>query len=136
MDNLSAEQRSHCMARIRSQGSQPERLVERFIKEGGYKIKDHWKALPSRPDFVLVQERKVVFVNGCYWHYHHCRYGRVQPRTNAGYWNAKRLGNRERDRRTRAKIRRLGWKVFVVWECWLRVPGKMEKQLGEYLHQG
>ena len=32
--------------------------------------------------------RSVVFVNGCFWHRHDCKYATV-PQTNKSYWEAK-----------------------------------------------
>lgn len=86
----------------------------------GYRFRLHRPDLPGKPDIVLPRHGAIIFVNGCYWHLHNCRYGRVVPRTNATFWQEKRRGNVERDRRNRAQLRRLGWRVLVVWECQTR----------------
>lgn len=51
---------------------------------------------------------------------HRCRYGKVIPKTNTEFWQAKRNGNVDRDRRNTKALRKAGWKVLVVWECWTR----------------
>ena len=50
---------------------------------------------------------------------HNCPYGRVTPRTNAEFWQTKRLSNVERDKRNMAALKNEGWKVLTVWECWV-----------------
>jgi hypothetical protein len=57
----------------------------------------------------------LVFVHGCFWHGCPKHYRRPQSRTD--YWDAKLLGNKLRDRRVAARLRRAGWSVIVVWEC-------------------
>jgi DNA mismatch endonuclease, patch repair protein len=66
---------------------------------------------------------------------HRCRFGRVVPQTNAAFWQAKRQGNRDRDRRTLRKLRAMGWRVLVVWECQLRRPDRLTQTLTRFLCQ-
>ncbi len=56
---------------------------------------------------------------------HDCPYGRVVPKTNAEFWQTKRLSNVERDKRNQATLEGLGWKVFTVWECMTK-PAQVE----------
>jgi DNA mismatch endonuclease (patch repair protein) len=86
----------------------------------GFRFRLHRKNLPGRPDIVLPKFRTAIFVHGCFWHCHRCKYGSVVPATRAEFWAAKRGGNVERDRRNRAALHRLGWRVVVVWECEVR----------------
>lgn len=73
--------------------------------------------LPGRPDIVLPKWRTIVFVHGCYWHQHErCVDGRL-PKTKRGYWVPKLARNVERDSENRRDLRRLGFRVFVIWEC-------------------
>ena len=55
-------------------------------------------------------------VHGCFWHRHTCGRCRI-PASNRRYWLAKIDRNAARDRRTIRALRRLGWRVLVVWEC-------------------
>ena len=48
---------------------------------------------------------------------HNCKKGRVKPATRAQFWEDKRTGNKERDRRNIRALKKLGWDVLVVWEC-------------------
>src|ERR1700722_9188036 len=42
--------------------------------------------------------------------------------TRAKFWKDKRSDNVKRDIRNRRKLRRDGWTVVTVWECWTRKP--------------
>ena len=105
------------MAAIRSANTKPEMRVRSALHGMGFRFRLHRKDLPGKPDIVLPKHRTAVFVHGCFWHCHSCRYGRVQPATRAEFWAAKRAGNVARDKANAAALRRLGWRVVVLWEC-------------------
>lgn len=121
-DVHSKAQRSFNMSRIRGKDTKPEMIVRSLVHQMGYRFRLHRRDLPGKPDLVLPRHRKIIFVHGCFWHLHHCRYGRVRPRTNAEFWQDKREGNVARDRRNRRQLRRDGWQVLTIWECWTRDP--------------
>ena len=73
-----------------------------------YKVKGH-------PDFVFLDKRIAVFVDGCFWHGHDCR--NTRPADNAEYWQKKRQRNMERDRSVTALFEARGWTVIRIWEC-------------------
>jgi DNA mismatch endonuclease (patch repair protein) len=133
VDVLTREQRSRNMASIKSYDTGPERRMSQLLRERGLKYRCRPATLPGRPDFVLQGRRVAVFVHGCYWHMHRCRFGRVVPKTNEAFWRAKRTKNVERDRRTARSLRTAGWNVVVVWECWLRDPERVARRLYEVL---
>jgi DNA mismatch endonuclease (patch repair protein) len=99
----------------------------------GYRYRLHGKDLPGKPDLVFKTRRKVIFVHGCYWHMHSCAYGRVAPATNAQFWRDKRLSNVARDRRTRARLRALGWRALVIWECQVRDRERISARVEKFL---
>jgi DNA mismatch endonuclease, patch repair protein len=96
-DVLTPEQRRRCMSRIRGKNTTPEKLVRKLIFGMGYRYRLHDKRLPGKPDLTFISRRKVIFVHGCFWHMHDCRYGRVYPKTNEEFWKEKRCRNVERD---------------------------------------
>lgn len=132
-DVLTAEQRHRCMARIRGKDTDPERHVRNMIHRMGFRYRLHASDLAGKPDIVLPRLRKVVFVNGCFWHIHPCRFGRVIPVTNANFWRTKREGNRQRDAKVRRALRKTGWSVLTVWECELREDDKLRRKLRAFL---
>jgi DNA mismatch endonuclease (patch repair protein) len=72
---------------------------------------------------VLPKYRAVVFVHGCFWHGHSCKRSK-QPGTNVRFWRTKIRANRIRDGNNKRQLRRLGWRVFTIWECSLRRDGE------------
>ncbi len=133
VDNLTQSQRSFNMSRIRAKDTQPEMVVRRLVHGLGFRFRLHQKNLPGRPDLVLPRHRKIILVHGCFWHMHRCRFGSVVPKSNKQYWQSKREGNRARDRKNRRALRKLGWEVLVIWECWTRKPGALRRRLLEFL---
>ncbi len=119
MDTLTPAERSRRMALIGPANSSAELTVRRLAHRLGYRYRIHVRELPGTPDLVFSARRKVVFVHGCFWHRHGtCALGRL-PRSRKKFWTAKLEGNRERDARTRRKLRWLGWHSLVIWACQL-----------------
>lgn len=117
MDSASNVRRSEIMSRIRSTDTQPEMRSRRLLHGLGYRYVLHRRDLPGVHDLVFPSRRKIVFVQGCFWHRHKgCIDGRI-PKSRVGYWKPKLLRKMERDRRNISKLRRTGWKVVTVWEC-------------------
>ena len=119
-DTVSPETRSRIMARVKSKGMKPEMKVRRLLHGLGYRYRLHRADLPGRPDLVFPARRKVLFVNGCFWHRHDgCSKVRI-PATNRDYWLAKLERNHARDIHNIALLQEQGWTVATVWECQLR----------------
>lgn len=102
------------MSRVRGFDTKPELLLRRELwKRGlrGWRL--HRRDLPGTPDLVFSRARLVVFVDGAFWHGHprYLREGRSGP-----YWDQKIDANRRRDRRSRTRLRRLGWRVVRLWD--------------------
>lgn len=103
-------------ADVKSHDTTPELIVRRLVHSLGYRYRLHVRSLPGSPDIVFPRHGRIIFVNGCYWHGHSCGRCRV-PATRRAYWLAKIARNAERDRWVQRQLRRLGWRVLVVWEC-------------------
>lgn len=95
----------------------PEFAVRRALHELGYRFRLHDPQLPGKPDIVFPGRKKVIFVHGCYWHGHSCRFGVAQSKSNQKFWRAKLTANQGRDERAIAALRDIGWRVHVTWEC-------------------
>lgn len=136
-DRLTPEQRSWNMSRIRGKNTKPELLVRRLLHAKGYRYRLHGKAgksrLPGRPDLVFAGRRKVIFINGCFWHFHDCRVGQHAPKANAAFWEAKRTRTKNRDADQRQQLMAAGWEVLTVWECELKDGSALEAHLVEFL---
>ena len=74
MDVHDSVTRSYNMSRIKGKDTKPEELVRKYLFSQGFRYRKNDPRLPGKPDIVLPKYRTVVFVNGCFWHHHDCRY--------------------------------------------------------------
>ena len=110
---------SAVMRANRGRDTKPELTVRRLLFSCGYRFRVHLKTLPGTPDIVFTKRKKVVHVNGCFWHQHPqptCPL-RSRPKTNTDYWTAKLDRNVERDRLNTIRLQELGWETITIWEC-------------------
>jgi DNA mismatch endonuclease (patch repair protein) len=106
--------------------------VRRLVHALGYRYRLHRSELPGQPDMVFPSRQKIIFIHGCFWHGHTCRLGRM-PKSSLSYWEAKIARNRERDKLNLRRLRALGWKCLVLWECQLRKCVELEKRITKFL---
>ena len=132
-DDLTPEQRRRCMAAIRSKDTKPEMVVRQLVHRLGRRFRLHRKDLPGRPDLVFARDRKAIFVNGCFWHVHACRFGLRVPTSNMEYWSKKRARNVERDYLALKAMKEMRWRVLVLWECELKDRTVLENILRRFL---
>ena len=135
VDTLSKAERSELMSRIRSTDSKPEMSLRRLVHGMGYRYRLHVRELPGKPDMVFPARRAVISMHGCFWHLHgRCRLARM-PKSRVKFWRAKLEANKRRDQRNRRKLRALGWRVFVVWECQLTDLDRVALKVRNFLEQ-
>lgn len=132
MDNLTQEERSALMSRIKGRDTAPELFVRRLIHALGYRFRLHAGKLPGRPDIVFPARRKAIFVHGCFWHQHDCSKGK-RPSSNTEFWLRKLEGNIRRDEAAMLALRKLGWDAYVVWECEIKKPSNLVDRLQCFL---
>ena len=124
-DVYDAKTRRRVMQSIRKTDTMPEVRVRRVLHRLGYRFRLHRRDLPGVPDIVLPRHGVVIFVHGCFWHQHTCPLGKL-PKSNRKYWVPKLRGNVTRHTKHAAQLRRLGWKVIVLWECQVQTDQKIE----------
>jgi len=112
-DNLTPEQRSYMMSRVRSTDTTPELIIRSLAHARGLRFRKHCGWLPGRPDLVFVRSRVVVFVDGDYWH--GWRFPEWKEKLGS-YWKQKIENNRRRDVRNFRRLRNAGWLVIRLWE--------------------
>lgn len=132
-DRLTQAERSRNMRAIRGRDTKPELIVRRLVHRMGFRFRLHRHDLPGRPDLVFPRYRKIIQVQGCFWHKHGCSVGRREPKSNVEYWTRKRERNADRDRRNRARLVRLGWRVLTVWECQLQDRKRLSERVRNFL---
>lgn len=122
-DIFDSKERSEIMKRVRSKGNKSTelRLIEIFHKSKivgwrrGYPVKGH-------PDFVFIDKRIAIFVDGCFWHGHDCR--NTQPSEHKEYWEKKQEHNKMHDKEVTELFKARGWIVLRIWECELKKDKK------------
>lgn len=118
-DVFDSKKRSDIMSKVRSNNNKSTELaLIKFFKENhitgwkrNYPVKGH-------PDFVFLDKKISVFVDGCFWHGHDCR--NTRPSDNAEYWQKKRERNIKHDKEVTAMFENRGWTVIRIWECELK----------------
>jgi DNA mismatch endonuclease (patch repair protein) len=55
------------------------------------------------------------------------------PKSRLRFWRPKLEENRARDLRNQSRLRRLGWRFLVIWECQLRATRGIERRIREFL---
>ncbi|MDM0109836.1 very short patch repair endonuclease [Variovorax sp. J22R24] len=99
--------------------TKPELVLRHALHGLGLRYKLHDPRLPGRPDLVFPKYGAVVFVHGCFWHAHECRFGST-PSTRTNFWQSKFDANRKRDALALERLSQQGWRSLVVWECALK----------------
>jgi DNA mismatch endonuclease (patch repair protein) len=88
--------------------------------------------LPGKPDIVLPKYRVVLFVHGCFWHRHGCKFS-YTPKSRVMFWETKFNQNVKRDRKVFRALKSLGWKVITVWECEAKSTSHVAKRIQKLL---
>lgn len=133
-DVFTKEKRHEIMANIKGRDTKPEKIVRSMIHRMGFRFSLHRTDLPGKPDIVLPRHRKIILVNGCFWHGHKgCKKATI-PQTNTEFWTTKIEKNRSRDRRVVRQLRRLGWVVLVIWQCEISKPDRLLTKLEKFLN--
>ena len=134
MDKLTKEKRSWNMSRIKGKDTKPEIIVRSVLHKNGFRFRLNRKDLPGKPDIVLPKYKSVILVHGCFWHRHpRCKFA-YNPKSRVKFWQNKFSENVERDRLVRKELRKMGWKVIVVWECELKNE-KKDKTINRILKE-
>ena len=115
-DIFSQTKRSDIMSKISSKDTKPEILVRKFLFSKGFRYRINVKTLPGKPDIVLPKYKTIIFVNGCFWHGHNCKKGKL-PSSNTDFWKEKISNNKSRDAKNSDLLVILGWKVIIIWQC-------------------
>lgn len=128
-DIVTQETRSKMMAAVRSKNTKPEKKVRSVLHSLGYRFRIHCKDLPGNPDIVLPKYKKIIFVNGCFWHQHpNCQKSK-RPTTRRAFWDTKLDETIKRDKRNLKKLAYMGWSTHIIWECQIKSDANLENIL-------
>lgn len=124
-DIFNSKKRSDIMSKVHSKNNKSTELKliqifeENHIKgwRRNYPVKGH-------PDFVFIDKKIAIFVDGCFWHGHDCR--NTRPSDNADYWTKKRERNIKHDKEITKLFEQRGWTVIRIWECELKKKNRVQ----------
>ena len=115
-DVLTKQQRSANMSAIKGKGNKSTEL--KFLKILKEKKITGWrrnyKRVKGNPDFVFLQKKMAIFLDGCFWH--GCPDCYKPPMTNPEFWELKITNNKERDSRISHYLHQRDWIVVRIWE--------------------
>ncbi len=97
-DRITKEQRSRNMSAIKARGNKSTemKVVNYFRDHGITGWKRHYKKIFGNPDFVFLNNKVVLFIDGCFWH--GCPSHYYTPKTNKKFWSDKIKSNKKRDK--------------------------------------
>lgn len=103
----------------------PERALRAAVYAAGLRgYRKNVRKLPGTPDIVFARAALAVFVHGCYWHRCPRCTCNVSPKTNEAFWSEKFARNVARDKKNRRELKKLGYRVLVLWECEVKRDAK------------
>lgn len=118
-DVFNNKKRSDIISKVRSKNNKSTGLkFIQIFEESNIKGWRRNYPVKGHPDFVFLDKKIVIFVDGCFWHGHDCR--NTRPSDNAEYWNKKRERNIKHDKEITALFEQRGWIVIRIWECELK----------------
>ena len=108
------------MSKIGPKDSSQELFIRSLVHRMGYRFRLHRKDLPGKPDLVFPKYKKVIFINGCFWHGHEeCNKSKL-PDSNRQFWEEKIKRNIIKDSENYNKLKDLGWDYFILWQCGIK----------------
>ena len=108
------------MSKIKSKDTKPELYIRKKLFSLGFRYRLQKKINGTKPDIVLKKYKLCIFINGCFWHQHsNCKLSYI-PKTNKLFWKKKFQNNKNRDKKNYNILRNTGWRILVIWECYIR----------------
>ncbi len=123
------------MSNVRSKDTKIEIKVRHWLHNNGIRYRKNCNDIVGKPDIAIKKYKIAIFVHGCFWHGHKgCKNYRL-PKTNVEYWSKKIEKNVKRDYRNVEKLHSLGWNVYIIWECQIKIDfeNTMQNVLNEIL---
>jgi len=123
------------MSKITGRNTKPEIIIRKIAFSLGYRYTLHKKDLPGKPDIVFPKYKKVIFVNGCFWHGHNICSRSKLPTTNKKFWKEKIEGNKRKDKSVHIKLKKAGWNYLVIWQCEIKKSNleKIQNKISKFL---
>ena len=104
------------MSRVRSKGSKIERAFAKALRANGLHFRRHPRSIFGIPDFVLRDQKIVIFCDSHFWHGYKWRTEKLKIQNNRRFWVNKIETNIKRDRLVNLTLKKQGWRVLRFWE--------------------
>jgi DNA mismatch endonuclease (patch repair protein) len=84
---------------------------------------------------VFPKYKKVIFINGCFWHGHKGCKRAALPATNTEFWRKKISSNVKRDKSNYKELKKIGWKPLIIWQCKIKKSTEemLRKRISDFL---
>ena len=115
-DIYTPEKRTSIMRSVKNKNTLPELIVQSLLRDIGVEYEREKRLINCRPDIIIQEMKKVIFIHGCFWHGHSCKRGQL-PETNKPFWESKIAKNKERDIKNYSELSNAGWEYLVIWGC-------------------
>lgn len=117
MNNLTKEQRSKNMQRIKAKDTSIEVKLRESLWRKGYRYRKNYDKLPGKPDIALTKYKIAIFCDGEFFHGKDWEVlkPRLEKGSNSRYWVSKISRNRERDDEINKRLLFEGWTVIRFW---------------------
>lgn len=122
------------MSKITGKETNPEIVVRKYLFAHGFRFRKNVKDLPGTPDIVLPKHNIIIFVHGCFWHGHSGCSKASLPSSNKIFWKNKISKTVERDSKIKEELEKLGWNVFILWQCSLNSKMKRDDTFKDLIH--
>lgn len=106
------------MSAVRSKDTKLEKLVISGLKAEGLNFKTYYTGVIGKPDIVIPNRKKAVFIDSDFWH--GWQYPRWSHKLTSDFWINKIGNNRKRDQKVNRILRKSGWVIMRVWEHQLK----------------
>jgi DNA mismatch endonuclease Vsr len=115
-DIFTPDKRTKIMRSVKNKNTLPELIIQSLLRDIGIEYEREKELLNCRPDIMISDMRKVIFIHGCFWHGHDCKRGQI-PETNKSFWENKITKNKNRDLRNYTELNNAGWDILLIWGC-------------------
>ncbi len=128
MDKFTKEVRSAMMSRVKTSGTDIEKLlieiVRPFWKVERYR--KNVKSLPGKPDILFPRSKIAVFADGDFWHGK--KFKKWGPKVPI-FWRKKITGNILRDRQQSQTLKKAGYRVLRFYGSDIKKKPKFIRSL-------
>lgn len=108
---------SKTMKNVKSENTSIEVKLRKALWHKGYRYRKNYKALPGKPDIVLLKYNIAIFCDSEFFHGKDWEVlkSRLEKGHNPDYWIKKIERNRNRDMENDKKLLFMGWTVIHFW---------------------